>query len=111
MVVCGAVESTLKDRSAGVGSVFFAWSVALTSNVCGPSVRGAVAKGELQEANAALSVRHSNVPPGSVDENAKEDTFVLIALEGPPVIVVSGGVVSGGDAAVLAVQLNVPAQS
>jgi hypothetical protein len=108
MVVWGAVVSTLKDRSAGVGSVFFAWSVALTSNACGPSVRGAVAKGELQAANAPLSMRHSKVTSGSVAVKVKEGAFVLVEPEGPPVMVVSGGVVSGGDAVVLAVQLTVP---
>ena len=108
MVVWGVVVSTLKDRSAGVGSVFAAWSAALTSNVCRPSVRVAVSKGELQAANAPPSMRHSNVAPGSVDMKVKEGAFLLVGPEGPPVMVVSGGVVSGGDAVVFAVQLTVP---
>jgi len=57
MVVSGGVASTVNDRLAGVGSVLFALSVALTSNVCGPSVRAAALKGELQAANAAASTR------------------------------------------------------
>ena len=65
-------------------------------------------KGELQAANAPSSMRHSNVPPGSVDVNVKEGALLLVAPEGPSAMVVSGGVVSGGDAVVLAVQLTVP---
>jgi hypothetical protein len=38
----------------------------------------------------------------------KEGAFLLVGPEGPPVMVVSGGVVSGGDAVVFAVQLTVP---
>lgn len=106
MVVWGAVVSTMKDRSAGVGSVFDAWSAALTSNVCRPSLRVAVSKGELQAANAPPSMRHSNVEPGSVDAKVKEGALLLVTPEGPAVMVVSGGVVSGGDAVVLAVQLR-----
>ncbi len=36
ILVLGAVVSTLNERLAGVGSVFPAASVALTSKVCGP---------------------------------------------------------------------------
>jgi hypothetical protein len=39
MVVCGGVASTVQVYVAGAGSVFPAASVALTSNVCAPSVR------------------------------------------------------------------------
>lgn len=84
-----------------------AWSVDLTSNVCGPSVRAAVLKGELQATNAPSSVRHSNVAPGSVDVKVKEGAFWLVGPDGPSAMAVSGGVVSGGDAVVLAVQLTV----
>jgi hypothetical protein len=45
---------------------------------------------------------------GSIDEKVNEGAFSLVAPEGPPAMVVSGGVVSGGDAVVLAVQLTVP---
>jgi hypothetical protein len=83
MVVWGVVVSTLKDRLAGVGSVFFAWSVALTSSECGPSVREPVLNGELQAANAPSSMRHSNVPLGSLDANVKEGVFVAVEPEGP----------------------------
>lgn len=108
MVVRGVAVSTLKDRRAGVGSVFAAWSVALTSNVCGPSVRVAALKGEVHAANVSSSMRHSNVASGSVDVKVKEGAFLLVGPEGPSAIVVSGGVVSGGDAVVLAAQLTVP---
>lgn len=111
MIVRGAVASTTKDRVAGVGSVFAAWSVALTSNVCGPSVRVAVLKGELQAANARSSMRQANVAPASVDVKVNEGAFVLVGPVGPSAMVVSGGVVSGGDAVVLAVQVTVPRQS
>lgn len=111
MVVWGVVVSTLKDRLAGVGSVFFAWSVALTSSECGPSVREPVLNGELQAAKAPSSMRHSNVPLGSLDANVKEGVFVAVEPEGPSAMLVSGGVVSGGDAVVLAVQVTVPRHS
>jgi hypothetical protein len=111
MVVWGGVVSTVNDRSAGVGSVLPALSVALTSNVCGPSARVAALKGELQAANAAASTRHSKVPSGSVEAKLKEGAFLPVGPAGPSAMVVSGGVVSGGNAVVFAVQLNVPAQS
>jgi hypothetical protein len=82
--------------------------VALTSIVCGPSERAAGLKGELQAANAPSSMRHSNVAPGSLEVNVKEGALVRVGPEGPSAMLVSGGVVSGGDAVVLAVQVTVP---
>lgn len=56
-------------------------------------------------------MRHSNVPLGSLDANVKEGVFVAVEPEGPSAMLVSGGVVSGGDAVVLAVQVTVPRHS
>ena len=49
----------------------------------------------MQAPQAPASSRHSNVEPVSVEVNVKlADALVTVPL-GPPVIVVSGGVVSG----------------
>ena len=103
IVVSGAVVSdvsTVKDRLAGVGSVRPTPSVARTSKTCAPSDRAPVVNGELQDANAAASTRHSNVEPASVAVNVNVGVPSPVVPLGPAVIVVSGAVVSTVNARV-----------
>ena len=69
MVVCGALVSTMIVRLAGLASELPAASVARTSNACAPFDSAGVVCGELHEANAAVSTRHSKRAPGS-EENS-----------------------------------------
>ena len=98
IVVSGGVVSTavstVKSREAGVGSVLPAVSVARTSKVWAPSVSAAVVCGEVQAANASLSMRHLKVEPVSVESKEKVGVLSLVVPVGPPVIVVFGGAVS-----------------
>ena len=97
IVVSGAVGSdvsTVKDRLAGVGSVRPTPSVARTSKTCAPSDSAPVVNGELQDANAAASTRHSKVAPASVAVKENVGVLSLVVPLGPAVMVVSGGVVS-----------------
>jgi hypothetical protein len=50
----------------------------------------------VQESHAPASTRHSNRDPASVAENWKLAVVASVVAAGPLVIVVSGGVVSGG---------------
>src|SRR5438270_1524290 len=83
---------------AGVGSTFPAVSVAFTWNVCEPAFRLRYVIGDAQLANAAASSAHWNVEPLSVEVKLKVAVELVVAPEGALVIVVSGGVVSGGPA-------------
>jgi hypothetical protein len=94
IVVCGAVVSRVKEREAGVGSVFPAASVARTSKVCGPSARAFSVRGDVQLAQAPPSTRHSNVAPGSSAEKVKAGAPALVRPLGPLSIVVCGAAVS-----------------
>jgi hypothetical protein len=96
IVVSGAVVSTVKDRLAGGSSTLPAGSLARTSKVCWPSLNNTVVYGERHEANCSVSTRHSNVEPVSSAANANVGVLFLVSPEGPEVIVVCGGVVSGG---------------
>ena len=111
IVVSGAVVSdvsTVKDRLAGVGSVEPTPSVARTSKTCAPSDSAPVVNGELQDANAAASTRHSILDQGLVPsgegEHQRYSSFMPLS---PAMMVVSGGVVStvndrlAGEASVL----------
>src|SRR4051812_48206321 len=89
IVVIGATVSTVKDRDAGDGSTLPAVSVARTSNVWAPSVSTAVASGELQATNAALSTRHSNVEPCWSAMNVNVGVASVPNPNGPSVMVVS----------------------
>jgi hypothetical protein len=92
MVVFGAVTSIVHTLAAGVPSTFPARSLARTSNVWFPAVRLEKAMGLVQVANAAPSIRHSNVLPVSVDVNVKLAVVWFVGVGGPTlVIVVSGG--------------------
>ena len=90
----GATVSTLKLRSAGVGSVLAAGSVARTAKVWLPSGSEARVFGDEQAANEPPSTLHSNVEPASFEEKLKVGVGLLVGPEGPESIVVSGGVVS-----------------
>jgi hypothetical protein len=91
--VAGTVVSTVKGRRAGVGSLFPAASVAVTSKLWKPSARGALVHGELQEAKLAASIRHWKVE-GSLAEKVNVGVGSFVHTDGPESIVVSGGSVS-----------------
>jgi hypothetical protein len=90
----------VKARLAGRGSTLSARSIALTKNVWAPLPSGElgvwVAPGPKQDANPAPSNRHSNLEPGSSEVKPKVGVASLVVPDGPEVIVVSGGSVSGG---------------
>ena len=87
-------------------------SVARTSNVCEPSASAAVVNGDVQDAKAAASTRHSNVEPASVEVNVNVGVLSLVEPRGPAVIVVSGAVVSTREAcSVAGVASMLPAAS
>src|SRR3954454_13481326 len=83
--------SSVKPRVAGDGSGPALLS-ARTVNVCAPSARLPYGCGESQAAKAAPSRLHSNPAPSwsAVNENTGDASCV--SPDGPPVIVVSGGV-------------------
>jgi hypothetical protein len=101
IVVSGAIESTVIVRVAGVGSGAPVTLSARTANVCEPCESVGAVNGEVQAANAALSMRHSKpaAPPAPV----KFQVGVVSAIVplGPPVIVVSScSTVNARDAGV-----------
>ncbi|MEJ7787875.1 MAG: hypothetical protein WKF96_23990, partial [Solirubrobacteraceae bacterium] len=97
IVVCGgAVSMTLKLRLAGVGSVLPAASVPRTSYLCRPGLTALVVCGEVHDAKGSPSTRHSKLDPASSALNANVGVSSSLVGGGPAVIVVSGGVVSGG---------------
>ena len=69
-------------------------SVARTAKVCDPTGRSSYFFGDVHSAKAPPSKAHSNVP-GSVALKVKSAEVLLVVPDGPPVIEVSGGVVSG----------------
>jgi hypothetical protein len=71
-------------------------SLARTSNVCEPLPRPEYALGDVQDPQAPASSRHWNVEPVSVEVNPKLAELLVTVPDGPELIVVSGGVVSGG---------------
>jgi hypothetical protein len=95
-VVCGEGFVTVHERTAGVGSTLPAGSVAFTWNECGAYDRLLYAFGEVQALKAALSSEQANVEPASVAVNAKLAEVEVTFPDGPDVIVVFGGVWSGG---------------
>jgi hypothetical protein len=109
IVVCGAVVSTVNVRVAGDASVFPTPSVAVTVSVCSPSARGVGVYGESHENVPPPSIAHSNVEPGSLEENSNVGVVSVIVAPaaGPASIVVCGAVVStvnvrvAGDASAL----------
>ena len=92
----GGAVSTVKLRLAGVGSVLLAVSVARTSKIWAPFASAFAGVWGLEQGeNDPESKRHSNVEPPSSEENAKVGVESLMNPDGPEVIVVSGGSVSG----------------
>ena len=92
---------------AGVASVFPAGSLARTWKVWDPLGKAVYVLGLVHAAKAAVSSLHSKVEPASVAVNVNVAVFGLLLPLGPPVIVVSGAVVSmvhvalAGNASVL----------
>ncbi len=91
MLVCGGSVSTVKVREAGEGSVLPAGSTARTSSVWRPSSSRPVVNGEVQDAKAPSSTRHSKPEPGSSAAISKVGVASAVGPPGPAVIVVSGG--------------------
>ena len=87
-------RSTIQVWLAGVGSTLRAASTARTANVCVPSSRPEISKGESQFWNAAPSREHWNVPLTSFETNPNVVRPTSSIAAGARVIVVSGGVVS-----------------
>jgi hypothetical protein len=85
----------VKPRAAGVGSRFFAGSVARTPKVWGPYESGVdglwLAPGPEQGANGSESNRHSKLEPGWLEVKVKVGRSSPVEPEGPEVIVVCGG--------------------
>ena len=85
---------TVNVRVAGVESVFFAWSVALTSKVWEPGESGVdgvwLAPGPEHAANGWESKRHWNVDPAWLEVKLKVGVLSVVAPVGPAVIVVWG---------------------
>ena len=95
-IVWGGVVSIVIERLAGVGSVFWAVSIARTSKVCGPSGRdaGVWLVGLEQAPNAAPSSRHWKLEPASSELNPNVGVGSLMGPEGPESIAVTGATVS-----------------
>src|SRR5207245_2074642 len=83
-------------------SVLPAPSIARTWNVCAPSATVNVT-GVGHATNAEPSSEHSKREPSSVAANATVAAVDAVAETGADVIVVSGGVVSTGDAGAVTV--------
>jgi hypothetical protein len=92
----GGGALTVKPRLAGVASTLPAASRARTSKVCGPGGRPAVVWEPLepQGANAPSSILHSKLEPASLEVKVNVGVESSVGPDGPPVIVVSGGVAS-----------------
>ena len=78
--------------------MFWAWSVAWTSNVWAPLASGVdgvwLSPGPEHGAKGSESKRHSKVEPGSVAEKVKVGVSSAVTPVGPESICVSGGVES-----------------
>jgi hypothetical protein len=91
--VSGGVVSTVQVKLAGVGSTLPAASVAVTWKVCDPGARPVYGCGLVHVALAPSS-EQLKVEPGFVAVNEKLALVALVGFAGPPVIVVSGALVS-----------------
>lgn len=111
MVVLGGVVSTIQERVAGVVSTLPAVSMALTPNVCEPSLRLEYAHGDVQAEYRAPSRLHWNVEPASLELKLKLAEVELVTAGGADVIVVSGGAVSTVQAWLAGVASVFPAGS
>ena len=70
-VGCGGGCSTTKLVTAGVGSGLPVASTARTRSECSPGASAGSVNGEVHGVYAPPSIEHSNVEPGSFDENVK----------------------------------------
>ena len=95
----GVAVSTVNERVAGRG-VGVAGHVGRADRDASARRRSgrAVVHGLVQSAQAPESTRHSKTEFASVAVNAKVGVLSFVVPVGPDVIVVSGGVVSGGGA-------------
>jgi hypothetical protein len=73
-------------------------SVARTATLWFPSFSDVVVHGLVQSAHAPVSTRHSKAELGSDELNANVGVLSFVVPVGPELIIVSGGVVSGGGA-------------
>ena len=92
--VSGGAVSTVQERSAALGSVLPASSVACTAKVCRPSARPSYRAGLSQAVNAAPSSEHARLEPSSLKASSKLALASFVRVGGPAVIDVSGAVVS-----------------
>ena len=101
--VSGAVMSTtVKSRRAGVGSTLPVSSTARTSTRCRPRVGTSTSSGGSHDSHGPLSTRHSNSISSSwvwssEPVNSSQLMKLAVVAGGPRVIVVLGGVTSGGS--------------
>src|SRR5580765_579328 len=97
---------------AGVASVLPASSIARTSKVWLPSVRAGESESGLEhDVQLPLSIRHSNVEPGSEELNVRVGVVLPEGLDGAESIVVSGAVRSTVQVWLTGVESVLPAGS
>src|SRR4051812_4817962 len=109
-LVCGAVVSTRQVREAGVVSVLPAASVPRTRIVCEPSATGPTGNGFGQSSiQSAPSSEHSYESASPLYEN--DAVFDAVAPVGPPVMFVTGNVVSIDQVRDSSVGSTLPASS
>jgi hypothetical protein len=90
--VTGGVALTVNALFAGDSSMLPARSMARTSNLWDPLLRGWETQGDEQGRNFSASTLHWNVALGSSDEKVNVVVGSSVGLLGPVPIVVSGGV-------------------
>ena len=95
MRVSGGIVSTVKLRVAGVGSTLLAASIARIETLCAPCPSELYVLGLVHECAVPPSIAHVKLDPSSEEANLKVALAVAINPDGPAVIVVCGGVVSG----------------
>jgi hypothetical protein len=88
---------TVQLRLSRVASMLPAASVALTEKVWEPTASLMYCLGEEHALKAPPSSLHWKVEFASLEEKVNEALFCFMVPEGPNCIVVSGGVVSGGQ--------------
>ena len=89
----GGMVSTVNVRMAA--PEFAPWSVARTTNECGPSASAAAVNGDVQSANGPASTLHSmSTAVASTTANSIVGVVSVVMLGGPTVMVTSGGMVS-----------------
>src|SRR6478735_11005934 len=82
--------ATRKKRVAGVGSTTPSGLTAAPLNVCPVWASGDAGVYGFTHATRMLSIRHTNVDPGTVDANANDGVEFHVSPAGPNVIDVSG---------------------